>query len=70
MGLVKEVPVLWVGTSSRQTASRASTSSESPGMGKPSCCQRMQPVRRRDISSLRRPPKSQVRVTARMSSIG
>jgi hypothetical protein len=39
-------------------------------MGSPSCCQRMQPVRSREISSLRRPENSQVKVSARMSSIG
>ena len=48
----------------------ARTSRESPGMGWPSCCQRMQPTRSRVISSLRSPENSQVSVTARMSSIG
>jgi hypothetical protein len=69
-GLVKAVPVLWVGTSSRQTASRASTSPESPGIGIPSCCQRMHPTRSRAISSLRCPANSQVSVMARISSTG
>ena len=69
-GLVNAVPVLCVGMSSRQTASRASTSSESPGIGMPSCCQRMQPTRSRAISSLRSPANSQVSVIARTSSIG
>ena len=32
-GLVNAVPVLWVGTSSRQTASRARTCWESPAIG-------------------------------------
>lgn len=69
-GLVNEMPVLWVGTSRRQTASRARTSPESPGMGRPSCCQRMQPTGSRAISSLRWPANSQVSVMARMSSTG
>ena len=38
------------------------------GMGRPSCCQRMQPTRSRAISSLRSPENSQVSVTARISS--
>ena len=69
-GLVNAVPVLLTGTSSRQTASSARISRESPGMGSPSCCQRTQPTRSREISLLRRPENSQVRVSARMSSIG
>jgi hypothetical protein len=40
------------------------------GIGRPSCCQRTQPTRRREISLLRRPLNSQVKVSARMSSIG
>ena len=69
-GLVNAVPVLCTGTSSRQTASSARMSRESPGMGRPSCCQRMHPTRSREISSLRSPENSQVSVTARISSIG
>ena len=69
-GLVNAAPVLLTGMSSRQTASAARISRESPGMGSPSCCQRTQPVRSREISSLRRPENSQVSVSARMSSIG
>ena len=69
-GLVNVVPVLLTSMSSRQTASAARISRESPGMGSPSCCQRMQSARSREISSLRRPENSQVKVSARMSSIG
>jgi len=68
-GLVNAVPVLLTGMSSRQTASAARISRELPGMGSPSCCQRMQPARSLEISSLRRPENSQVRVSARMSFI-
>ena len=40
------------------------------GDGCPSCRQRMQPTRSREISSLRRPENSQVRARARMSASG
>src|SRR5664280_395553 len=57
-GVVNAVPVLCTGTSSRQTASSASTSRASPGTGYPSFCQRTQPTRSRETSSLRRPLNS------------
>jgi hypothetical protein len=69
-GLVKAVPVLRAGTSSRQAASRARTWPESPAISVPSCCQRTQPTRSPAISSLRWPENSQASVTARTSSRG
>ena len=69
-GLGERGAGLMDGTSSRQTASPARMSRESAGTGCPSCCQRTQPVRSREISSLRSPENSQVRVSARISSTG
>ena len=60
-GLVKAVPVLFVGTSSRQTASFGRTSPV-PRIGTASCCQRIQPTRRRLISLTRSPAKSQTTI--------
>jgi len=68
-GLVKEVLVLFTGTSSMQTASARRVS---PVLGTvTSCfCHRMQPRRKRRISLLRRPANSQVRASALHISTG
>src|SRR4051812_14179488 len=56
-GLVNAAPVLWTGTSSRQTGA-VSVPATSPG------CQRTQPTRKRTISSLRWPANNQVSASA------
>lgn len=62
-GFVKEVLVLFTGTSSMQTAS-AGRPSPLLGTVTSSLCQRMQPTRRRRTSLLRRQANSQVRASA------
>lgn len=66
-GLVNALPVLFTGTSRKQTASRAWVPCAEE-VSEPMCCQRIHPRRSRVISLMRRPAKSQVMTKARMSS--